>query len=195
MAVTAGVTEKDPDLRIFNPPGRPGIRALHTSRLDALLEKTSFIQNQNSLSGPYPAQLAVPALIAQAKERAEKRFFAFSTANIRNPNTWRAYGRAMADFCAWCDRCEITLPQIEPILVATYLETISRRLSAPSVKLYLAAIRMLFDWLVVGQILSMNPAAALRAPSMWSNAARPPCSRPKKPGHYWTASQAIASAG
>jgi integrase len=34
----------------------------------------------------------------------------------------------------------------------------------PTVKLHLAAIRMLFDWLVVGQILAVNPAHAVRGP-------------------------------
>jgi site-specific recombinase XerC len=36
--------------------------------------------------------------------------------------------------------------------------------SAPSVKQQLAAIRMLFDWLVIGQIVPNNPAAAVRGP-------------------------------
>jgi hypothetical protein len=30
--------------------------------------------------------------------------------------------------------------------------------------LYLAAVRMLFDWLITGQIVPMNPAAAVRGP-------------------------------
>ncbi|MGI9508925.1 MAG: site-specific integrase, partial [Geminicoccaceae bacterium] len=94
------------------------------------------------VSGPSPARLTAPALIAAAGERAEKRFFEFFTANIRNPNTRRAYGRAVADFCAWCELHRIALPQIEPILVAAYVETISQRLSPPSVKLHLAAIHM-----------------------------------------------------
>ena len=34
----------------------------------------------------------------------------------------------------------------------------------PTVKQHLAAIRMLFDWLVVRQVLAMNPAAAVRGP-------------------------------
>jgi integrase len=38
------------------------------------------------------------------------------------------------------------------------------RLAAPSVKLHLAAIRMLFDWLVVGQVIATNPASAVRGP-------------------------------
>ncbi|MEZ5935921.1 MAG: tyrosine-type recombinase/integrase [Alphaproteobacteria bacterium] len=113
---------------------------------------------------PSPARLMAPPLIAAAGERAERRFFEFFTANIRNPNTRRAYGRAVADFCAWCDDHGVALQQIEPILVATYVESIMRRLSPPSVKLHLAAIRMLFDWLVTGQIVAMNPAAAVRGP-------------------------------
>jgi site-specific recombinase XerC len=36
--------------------------------------------------------------------------------------------------------------------------------SPPSVKQALAAVRMLFDWLVVGQVLAVNPAAAVRGP-------------------------------
>ena len=38
------------------------------------------------------------------------------------------------------------------------------RLAAPSVKLNLAALRMLFDWLVVGQVIPMNPASSVRGP-------------------------------
>jgi site-specific recombinase XerC len=36
--------------------------------------------------------------------------------------------------------------------------------SRPTVKQHLAAIRMLFDWLVVGQALTINPAHAVRGP-------------------------------
>jgi site-specific recombinase XerC len=36
--------------------------------------------------------------------------------------------------------------------------------SAPSVKQQLPAVRMMFDWLVVGQIMPANPASAVRGP-------------------------------
>ena len=50
-------------------------------------------------------------------------------------------------------------------------------LSAPSVKQRLAAVRMLFDWLVVGQVVPHNPAAlGARAEAQPSSAARPACS-------------------
>jgi len=35
---------------------------------------------------------------------------------------------------------------------------------APTVKLPLAAIRMLFDWLVVGQVMPPKPASVVRGP-------------------------------
>ena len=37
-------------------------------------------------------------------------------------------------------------------------------LAKPTVKQHLAAIRMLFDWLVVGHVLEVNPAHAVRGP-------------------------------
>jgi hypothetical protein len=42
-----------------------------------------------------------PALIAAVGERASYRFFEFFTANIRNPNTRRAYARAAVEFFDW----------------------------------------------------------------------------------------------
>jgi hypothetical protein len=44
----------------------------------------------------------LPTVIADAGERAGKRFIEFFTATIRNANTRRAYARAVSDFLAWC---------------------------------------------------------------------------------------------
>lgn len=41
-----------------------------------------------------------------------------------------------------------------------------RESSAPTAKLRLAAIRRLFDWLVVGQVVPTNPAASVRGPTL-----------------------------
>jgi len=48
--------------------------------------------------------------------------------------------------------------------VAAYIEELQGELSKPSVKQHLAALRMLFDWLVVGHMLEVNPAHAVRGP-------------------------------
>lgn len=111
------------------------------------------------------AGLALPTLIATAGPRAQKRFLEFFTATIRNPNTRMAYARAVGQFLRWCERRGIhELDSIEPILVAAYVEQRQETLAKPSVKQHLAAIRMLFDWLVVGQVVATNPAHSVRGP-------------------------------
>lgn len=112
-----------------------------------------------------PVDRATLPAIFTPDEAAARRFVEFFTANIRNPNTRRSYARAASDFSTWCDEQGLhELALIEPVHVATYVETLQSRLSAPSVKLHLAAIRMLFDWLVVGQVIPINPASSVRGP-------------------------------
>jgi site-specific recombinase XerD len=106
----------------------------------------------------------VPALIAARGHSAGRRFIEFFTANIRNPNTRRAYFRAVTEFCDWCEQARLGLLDIEPVHVAAWVESLGREFAPPSVKQWLAAVRMLFDWLVVGQVLAVNPAAAVRGP-------------------------------
>jgi site-specific recombinase XerD len=106
-----------------------------------------------------------PALVAALGERASYRFFEFFTAQIRNPNTRRAYARAALEFFDWLAAHGVTqLTAIESVHVAAYIEQLQKARSAPTTKLRLAALRHLFDWLVIGQIMPVNPAAAVRGP-------------------------------
>src|SRR5581483_7757688 len=108
----------------------------------------------------------LPALIAAAGPRARNRFLEFFAARIRNPHTRRAYGRAVAEFMAWCEEHEAaSLAAVQPLHVATWIEMQTRAVSAPTVKQQLAGIRHLFDWLVTGQVVPVNPAASVRGPS------------------------------
>jgi site-specific recombinase XerD len=107
----------------------------------------------------------VPAIIAAEGEAASWRYIEFFTANIRNPHTRRAYARACATFLAWCQRRRLALTEIRPFDVAAYVERLQGAAAAPSVKQELAAIRMLFDWLVVGQVMPANPASSVRGPT------------------------------
>jgi len=108
---------------------------------------------------------AVPALIARAGQQAAWRFLEFFTVNIRNPNTRAAYARAAGAFLRWCAGHGIgELGQVQPMHVAAYIETLQAARSAPTVKQHLAGIRMLFDWLVTGQVVPLNPAHAVRGP-------------------------------
>ena len=117
-----------------------------------------------------PIQLAIPSTrklppLFTPTPDATKRFVEFFTAHIRNPNTRKAYTWAVAEFATWCERHGLlSLNAIEPIHVATYIESLQGRLAATSIKQHLAAIRMLFDWLVVGQVIPTNPASSVRGP-------------------------------
>lgn len=108
-----------------------------------------------------------PALIAAAGDRASYRFLEFFTAQIRNPNTRRAYVRAVGDFLAWLEAQGVaSVAAVSSLHVAAYIEQLTRsERSAPTVKQQLAAIRRLFDWLAAGGILPFNPASAVRGPS------------------------------
>lgn len=112
-----------------------------------------------------PASAVVPAIVVERGEQAAWRYLDFFAANIRNPNTRAAYARACSGFFGWCEALNLALPGIQPVHVAAWIEQLGRQgRSAPTVKQNLAAVRTLFDWLVVGQVVPHNPAAAVRGP-------------------------------
>jgi site-specific recombinase XerC len=107
----------------------------------------------------------VPALVAAAGERASMRFLEFFAANIRNPHTRRAYYRAAEEFLAWCASVGVpSIAAVQPVHVAAWIEAATSELAAPSVKQRLAALRHMFDWLVNGQVVPVNPAHTVRGP-------------------------------
>jgi site-specific recombinase XerD len=106
----------------------------------------------------------LPALISREGRRTSKRFLEFFTVNIRNLNTRLAYAKAVGQFLAWCEERGQVLDGIEPMVVAAYIEQLTHERAPQTVKQHLAAIRMLFDWLVTGQIIPFNPAASVRGP-------------------------------
>ena len=111
------------------------------------------------------AGVALPALIAGAGEKTAWRFLEFFTVNIRNKNTRAAYTRAAGAFLRWCEGQGIgELGRVQPMHVAAYIELLQDKRSAPTVKQHLACIRMLFDWLVTGQVMPSNPAHSVRGP-------------------------------
>ena len=116
-------------------------------------------------AGPLrPTSGSVPALFTDAGRDAIRCFIEFFTANIRNRNTRAAYARAVARFARWCDVCGVALSQLTPVIVAAYIEELGQHEAKPTVKQHLAALRMLFDYLVTGQVMPMNPAYAVRGP-------------------------------
>jgi site-specific recombinase XerD len=120
--------------------------------------------NTTALSPRTNSGIQLPVLITREGTKAANRFLEFFTANIRNRNTRLSYMRAISPFLVWCEERGTSLQQIEPMLVAAYIERLTQERAPQTVKQHLAAIRMLFDWLVTGQVVPFNPAASVRGP-------------------------------
>ncbi len=119
------------------------------------------IENSLVVAG---SSVPLPAFIAAGGQRAGFAFIDFFTAQIRNRNTRAAYAVAVRAFFDWCEVKRLTLGTLRTHHVAGYIEWLGKRYEAPTVKQHLAAIRMLFDWLVVRQVVEINPAPAVRGP-------------------------------
>ncbi len=118
--------------------------------------------DRREIARPGATTVALPEVIVDAGPAAVERFLEFFAAAIANDRTRAAYGRAAGRFLAWCGARGLGLRAIAPLHVAAYIRTHPG--SVPTVKQHLAAIRALCDWLVVHQVLPVNPAAAVRGP-------------------------------
>jgi len=132
---------------------------------------------------PAPFVVSLPNLIVNAGPAAARRFVEFFTANIHNPNTRAAYARAVSQFCLWCESWHLELERLQPVVGVAYIEDLGRSKSRQSLKQYLAAIRMLFDWLVVGQVIPVNPAASVRGPKHVIKRGKTPVLSPEDARH------------
>jgi site-specific recombinase XerD len=112
-----------------------------------------------------PAPELQPAPLFAPTPKAAKRVLEFFTAQINNDHTRKAYLNATRRFADWCDGRGIgQLADVQPVHVAAFVKEMQGEFSAPTVKQHLAALRMLFDWLVTGHVLDVNPAHAVRGP-------------------------------
>ena len=100
----------------------------------------------------------LPPIIARAGQRAQESFLEFFFASIRNEHTRLAYARAVRDFFDWCEERGVDLDKIasSPLLVSGYIE--NHPGSVPTIKQHLAALRMLFDYLVKKGVVDNKPS-------------------------------------
>ena len=111
-----------------------------------------------------PSHPSLPSVFT-AQPQARARMRDFFSSHIRNPNTRRAYMEAVRQFSSFCaEHGILELSQVEPVHIAAFVELQLKTQSKPTVKQRLAALRMLFDWMVVGQVIRSNPAHAVRGP-------------------------------
>ena len=110
-----------------------------------------------------PAPELAPAPIFAPNPKAARRTLEFFTAQINNDHTRKAYMNAARRFAQWCDEKGLhQLTDVQAFHVAAYVKHLQGEFSAPSVKQHLAGLRMLFDWLVIGHVIDVNPAHAVR---------------------------------
>jgi site-specific recombinase XerD len=112
-----------------------------------------------------PASGLIPARLFTPTPKAAKRVLEFFTAQVNNTHTRRAYLNATRRFADWCEDHGLNeLSAVQPFHVAAFVKQLEGEMSPPTVKQHLAALRMLFDWLVTGHIIEVNPAHAVRGP-------------------------------
>lgn len=107
--------------------------------------------------------IRIPLLFALSGEEVANRFKQLFEVGIRNPNTRRAYYRAVCDFAQWCEQHHLSLQDIRADDVAKWVESQSGDYSASTRTLRLTGVRHLFEWLVSGGILEVNPALRVSA--------------------------------
>jgi site-specific recombinase XerD len=117
---------------------------------------------------PEAHSIVVPALVAAVGEDAARHFINFFIASIRNRHTRRSYARQAELFLSWCQARGLRdVREVRTEHVAAYIELLSRsELEAATVKQALSALRMLFGWLVVHQVVPQNPTASVRGPKL-----------------------------
>lgn len=112
-----------------------------------------------------PAPGLVPARLFAPTPKAARRVLEFFTAQINNDHTRKAYLNATRRFAEWCDGHDLSeLADVQPFHVAAFVKELQGQFAPPTVKQHLAALRMLFDWLVTGHVIDTNPAHAVRGP-------------------------------
>ena len=148
-------------LGVTAPPSGPSVPAPDSSATQGTIEP---VTTALTLPGAWTVE-GLPAIVERAGPTAAERVVEFFTARIRNGNTRAAYAKAVTQFFTWCDDRGLELDEISPVAVAAYVEELQGVYRAATIKQHLAAIRRLFDWLVVGQVVPWNPAAAVRGPT------------------------------
>lgn len=106
----------------------------------------------------------LPAIIRRAGPEAERRTVEFFETGIGNRNTRQAYAQAVMRFMNWCDDRNLELADITVFTVTAYADEMTREYAARTVQQHLGAIRGLFDHLVTGKVVPVNPASPVRGP-------------------------------
>ena len=102
----------------------------------------------------------LPNAILQLEAQGQFAWEEFFSGQIRNKYTRAAYLHAVKAFLKWIEPQEPQLARVTPGLVGRYFDHL--RISIPSKKLHMSAIRGFFDVLVLRHVCMLNPALSVR---------------------------------
>ncbi len=106
------------------------------------------------------AAKAFPPMLARAGRVACFAADEFFSARISNPETRRAYARAVGWFLEFCEREDVELAHVTPGLAGRFLRDLP--VSAATKNQALAALRHFFDALVTRHAVVLNPFHSVR---------------------------------
>ena len=101
-----------------------------------------------------------PAILQRAGKNALFAADEFFSAQVSNPHTRRAYGRAVSRFLAWCDEQGIELRQVTPGLAGRFIQEHPGEVITKNQAL--AALRRFFNTLVTRHAVVLNPFQSVR---------------------------------
>src|SRR3954469_1475957 len=130
-------------------------------------------------------EVAAPEIVREAGPGAEYAYADFFKARLSNPNTRKAYKRAVDRFLGWCQLRGLELRQVTSFVVGDCLEhhlndRDGRPLAAPSKKQHLAGLRHFFDNQQMYHGVGINPASSVRGPKYSAREGKTPAFHDKQ---------------
>ena len=147
----------------FGPWGaRAGCQTYSTIKyvIVPIMKKSVALDRAPAIAPTTTRSEGFPAILRRAGSNACFAADEFFSAQLSNPHTRRAYGRAVGRFLAWCDAQGIELSQVTPGLAGRFIEEQPGEVVTKNQAL--AALRRFFDVLVTRHAVALNPFQSVR---------------------------------
>lgn len=106
------------------------------------------------------------------RDKTAEAFLEIMGARLRNPNTRSSYRVAWSSFLAFCSKRQLELEAVKAYHVGAWLD--QHPGSKSTQRQHLAAVRLLFDQLMMRGVIEYNPAARARPPRLVRDTSRTP---------------------
>ena len=106
------------------------------------------------------------------RDKTAEAFLEILGARLRNPNTRTAYRVAWSSFLAFCSKRQLEFEAVKAYHVGAWLD--QHPGSRSTQRQHLAAVRMLFDHLMMRGVIEYNPAARAKPPRLVRDTSRTP---------------------